>query len=121
AAELEAAGMRARNRRAYAAAARCLERAATITPVGTDRARRLLKAAKWWQMAGLVGRAGKLLVEALRYEPPPIMRAEIQHLRGYVQMWRSAPPTAGRLLVDEAARVEALDPGRAALMLADAA
>lgn len=121
AAELEAAGMRARNRRAYATAARCLERAATITPVGSERARRLLKAAKWWQLAGLVGRAGDLLVEALRYEPPPVMRAEIQHLRGYVQMWRSTPPTAGRLLVDEAARVEAIDPGRSALMLADAA
>lgn len=118
---LEGAGTRACHRGGYATAASALERAARLTPAGMLRARRLLKAAKWWQLAGRVQRAGRLLEEALRDTDDPVQRAEIQHLRGFVQMWRQAPPTAQQLLRREAERVVDADPGRAALMYADAA
>ncbi|WP_165865677.1 ATP-binding protein [Vallicoccus soli] len=122
AAALEQAGTRAYRRGGYATAAHASERAAGLSPPGPDRGRRLLKAAKWWQLAGRVRRAGRLLAAALPdVADDPVRRAEVQHLRGFVQMWRQAPPPAQVLLQAEAERVVHLDPGRAALMHADAA
>ena len=51
----------------------------------------------------------------------PRLRADIQHMRGNVEMWRGPAPFASRLLTDEAEAVEGTDPARAAMMLADAA
>lgn len=112
---------RARRRGAHVEAARALERAAALTPDGQARARRLTQAAKAWQLSGRIDRSGALLRDALDVIDDPVARAEIQHLRGYVRMWREAPVGAGDLLEREADAVRDVDPDRAARMLADAA
>jgi DNA-binding CsgD family transcriptional regulator len=121
AAELYEAAVRARRRGAHVEAARGFERAAELAVDRHIRARVLTAAAKSWQLAGRVGLSGDLLAGALELTEDPVRRAEIQHLRGYVRMWREAPAGVSELLEREAARVEALDPDRATLMLADAA
>jgi DNA-binding CsgD family transcriptional regulator len=119
--ELHDAGVRARHRGAYIEAARAFKRAADLSTDGDDRARRLVAAAKSWQLAGRVDLAQDLLTAALDLTSDPAARAQVQHLRGYVRMWREAPSGVSSLLEREAALVESLDPDRAALMLADAA
>lgn len=119
--ELHDAAVRARRRGAYVEAARGFERAADLSVDHNDRARLLTAAAKSWQLSGHVSVAGNLLAGALELTGDPIDRAEIQHLRGYVRMWREAPAGVSELLEREAERVAALDPDRATLMLADAA
>lgn len=113
--------VRARRRGAHVEAARALERAAALTPDQRPRARRLAQAAKAWQLGGRVARSGDLLGEALELIDDPVARAEIQHLRSYVRMWREVPVGAGELLQREADAVRAIDPDRAARMLSDAA
>lgn len=112
---------RARRRGGYVEAARAFERAAGLTRDPQARGRRLTHAAKAWQLSGRVARAGRLLDAALELITDPVARAEIQHLRGYVRMWREAPAGIAELLEREAEAVAALDPDRAARMLADAA
>jgi DNA-binding CsgD family transcriptional regulator len=112
---------RARRRGAYVEAARAFGRAADLTRDPQARGRRLTHAAKAWQLSGRVGRAGQLLDAALEVITDPVARAEIQHLRGYVRMWREAPAGVADLLEREADAVAELDPDRAARMLADAA
>jgi len=112
---------RARRRGAYIEAARAFERAADLTRDPQAKGRRLTHAAKAWQLSGRVARAGRLLDAALEVISDPVARAEIQHLRGYVRMWREAPAGVAELLEREADAVAELDPDRAARMLADAA
>lgn len=127
---LDEAAAAARWRGGQIAAARALERAASLTPVpagGPDgaasdvRARRLLAAAEAAYTGGRLSWARAMLEAAAADCRDPRLRADIQHMRGNVEMWRGPAPFAGRLLADEAEAVEAVDPGRAALMLADAA
>ncbi len=115
------ASRRARRRGAFVEAAGGFERAAALDDDAAAAARSLEAAAKCWQVAGNMERCAHLLVRALEQTDDPLARARIQHLRGYVQMWRSAPPDAAELLRGEAERVADADPTRAALMLADAA
>jgi DNA-binding CsgD family transcriptional regulator/tetratricopeptide (TPR) repeat protein len=114
-------GSRARLRGAYVEAARAFERAAELTRAAAPRVRRLTQAAKCWQLAGRVGRAGRLLADAPNAVTDAVARAEVQHLRGYVRMWQEAPVGVTPLLEREAEAVVDLDPDRAARMLADAA
>ncbi|MGI8574081.1 MAG: AAA family ATPase [Egibacteraceae bacterium] len=118
---IAAAARRARRRGAFVEAAGGWERAAALDDDAGVQARYLEAAAKSWQVAGNMERCARLLLRALDQATDPLARARIQHLRGYVQMWRSAPPDAAELLRSEAARVADADPSRAALMLADAA
>ena len=101
-------------------AARALERAASLTPAGDGKARRLLGAARAAYAAGRLYWARAMLEAAVADCADPLLRADIQHVRGNVEMWRGPAPFAGDLLADEAAAVEAASPGRAAMMLADA-
>lgn len=119
--ELHDTATRARRRGAYVEAARGFERAADLSLDRDDRARLMTAAAKSWQLAGHVNVAGNLLAGALELTSDPIDRAEMQHLRGYVRMWREAPAGVSELLEREAERVVSMDPDRATLMLADAA
>src|SRR5690606_38406365 len=121
AAELQDAAIRARRRGAYVEGARAFGRAADLSVDRDSRARRLTSAAKTWQLAGRVDLAATLLASALDLTDDPVRRAEIQHLRGYVRMWREAPAGVRELQEREAALVEAHSPDRAALMYADAA
>jgi len=118
---LHDAAERARRRGAYVEAARAFQRAADLTTDAQAKGRRLTHAAKAWQLSGRVARAGQLLDAALEVITDPVARAEIQHLRGYVRMWREAPAGIADLLEREADAVAPLDPDRAARMLADAA
>ena len=118
---LHDAAERARRRGAHVEAARAFQRAADLTRDPQAKGRRLTHAAKAWQLSGRVARAGRLLDAALEVITDPVARAEIQHLRGYVRMWREAPAGVADLLEREADAVAPLDPDRAARMLADAA
>ena len=121
AARLEQAAALAQGRSGQIAAARALERAARLTPEADNKARRLLAAAGAAHAGGRAAWARALLETAAGTSQDPLLRADIQHLRGSVEMWRGPAPFARRLLTKEAAMVEPADPGRAAIMLADAA
>jgi DNA-binding CsgD family transcriptional regulator len=117
---LDQAAAIAQQRGGQVVAARALERAASLTPVTGNKARRLLAAAEAASAGGRVNWARAMLEAAARDCRDPLLRADIQHVRGNVEMWRGPAPFAGRLLINEAEAVEGADPGRAAMMLADA-
>ncbi len=121
AAELERAGLDARRRAASGVAASALKAAARLTPDSGERARRLRDAAADAHLAGRLGEAGELLAEGLELTEEPLLRAEMTHARGRVEMLSGSPRLSRDLLVAGAAAVEALDPAKAALMLSDAA
>lgn len=116
---LQQAAQRAGNRAGYVAAARAFGQAARLSR-GPDRARRLLRAARCWQLAGRNDQVLLLLDEALPLTTEPSRRALIQHMSAYVRMWRERPDGVLEFLVASAAAVEEADPGRAALMYSDA-
>lgn len=120
AAALEEAALEARRGGGHVAAATTFERSARLTPDGEERARRLLEAAEDLHVAGRVERALGLLDEALACTEDAGRRADVQHLRGRIQMLAGGPREAYDLLIAEASRIEALDPARAARMFADA-
>jgi DNA-binding CsgD family transcriptional regulator len=113
-------GRSARSRGGYAAAASAYERSARLSPDPEDRATRLLEAADAARLAGRSEHACDLLEEALGEATDPILRADIQHLRGLIEVWRGAPMRAHAILVSELDAIEERDPARAARMLADA-
>jgi DNA-binding CsgD family transcriptional regulator len=117
---LAAAGSRARRRGGNLEAARAFEQAARF---GTPQARAalMMRAARCWQLAGRSGRVLPLLQEALPLAEDQRLRALIRHMGGYVQMWRSMPRDGLAEMIEGAQEVEQMDPGRAAMMYADAA
>ena len=118
---LEQVALASRARSGHAAAASAFERAAGLTPDDERRARRLLEAARDQQLVGRLDGAIELLDQALRRTADPLLRADIQLLRGATVLWgSSAPSMTEQLLAAEAARVAPLDPGRAVRMLAEA-
>ena len=121
AAALEDAAASARARGGYAASATALDRAAKLSPGREDRVRRLVAAARAWQLAGHAGPALELLPDALALTNDDRQRAAIQHLRAHVQMAQGQFAAAYELLESEAVRIAPVDQAQAALMLADAA
>jgi DNA-binding CsgD family transcriptional regulator len=120
AAELVGAGARARARSAYASAAAALERAAGLSPSDETRARRLFAAAEAAWLGGDAHRAEGDLGRAGPIAPDLGLRAEIEHLRGQLVV-RGGDVMAGHEILLEGARlIEAADPGKAAVMLAEA-
>jgi DNA-binding CsgD family transcriptional regulator len=119
AAILEQAALRASSRAGYVAAARAFGQAARLSH-GPDRPRRLLRAARNWQLAGRNDQVLSLLDEALPLTTEPGRRALIQHMESYVRMWRERPDGVLEYLVASAEAVEQEDPARAALMYSDA-
>jgi DNA-binding CsgD family transcriptional regulator len=120
AADLERAGRNARRRLGHAEAARAFERAAGLSADPELRARRLLEMGRDLLLLGRLERAIVALEEAVECTSDPLLRAEIQHQRGSVQMWAIGPRAARVFLVEEASRIEDVDPDRAAMMLAEA-
>jgi DNA-binding NarL/FixJ family response regulator len=116
---LEEAAVRARNKAGYVSAARAFGHAARLSR-GDPRLRRLLRAARCWILAGCNAEALDLLDQALPLADDVSQRALIQHLSGYVRLWRGRPDEVLRFLVEGAEQVEEADPGRAALMYLDA-
>ena len=117
---LAAAGTRSRRRGGNLEAARAFEQAARFGTAAT-RAALLLRAARCWQLAGRPGKVLPLLDEAMALTEDPRLLALIQHMGGYVRMWRSLPRDGLTEMLEGAADVEELDPGRAGMMYADAA
>jgi ATP/maltotriose-dependent transcriptional regulator MalT len=116
---LDAAAQRARRRGGHLEAAKAAEEAARF---GTPEYRpaRLLRAARAWQLAGRTGRVLELMEEALPLADEPNLRALIRHMDAYVRMWRRLPVDGFERMLAGAAEIERIDPGRAALMYADA-
>ena len=118
---LEDAARRARDRSAYAAAATAFERAASLSATDEAQARRLFDAAEAAWLAGASERAVHLLEDALERTRDMLLRADIHYLRGRALL-RSGSVMAGHdILVEGATQVQALDPGKATAMLAEAA
>jgi DNA-binding CsgD family transcriptional regulator len=120
AAELEAVGFRAQST-SWRAAARAFEQAAQLTSGAEARGRRLLAAARAAYTGGQLETASRIAREAARLLDGDLVRhAEAEHLQGRVQAARGEFRPAARRLEEGAERIEATDPERAALMLADA-
>ena len=96
--------------------------ASALTPTpAPETPQGLLDGADAARAAGQPDRALRLLDEALGCTNDPLLRADAQHQRGIISMWRNAPAQASRHLLTEAARIEELDAAKAAWMTADAA
>jgi DNA-binding CsgD family transcriptional regulator len=118
--ELEQAAERAAHRGGHAAAAAALERAAELTAPTAPRARRLQAAAEAAWLAGLSDRARALVDRAAGLPSPPRLRADLEHLRGSIELGSGTPANAAAVLVAGSELVRELDPQKAASMLTDA-
>lgn len=118
---LEQAAQEARGRGAPGEAGRTLAAAARLTPEPQRRARRRLAAGQSLNLAGRPDEAAALLEQAVGDTEDPRLHAEIQHLRGQIEMFSGSATAARQLLLSEAAAIEARDPAKAVLILADGA
>ena len=118
---LEQAGVHARRRQGFVAAASAFERAARLSPDPGDRTKRLLAAADAAQLANRVNRAVALLEAADADARSPELRVEVRHLRGRIEIWRGHADEAVRLLVAEADTVEQEAPHTAVTLLTEGA
>jgi DNA-binding CsgD family transcriptional regulator len=117
AAALDQVGAEQRARNGYASALRAFERAAELSPNVVDQVRRLSDAAVSALLAGRGDRSIALLDRALPLVMAPGPHADLVMLREQIAMWVDRPMAAHAALVDEAGRVEADDPARAAALL----
>jgi DNA-binding CsgD family transcriptional regulator len=120
AADLERTAERARLRGGPGASAAALERAAGLTPDSEERGRRLSLAAWAAWHAGQPERTEALLDQASPSVVEPALRAELDHLRGLVQLRCGSLLEAGPILVAGADAVAELDARKAREMLLDA-
>ncbi len=116
-AALEQAGVRARDRSAYATAALAFERAGSLASDGERRARLVFAAARQTWHAGSAPRAVALLDEARAATGDSVRRLEIDELAGHIAT-RQGPVMRGHAILTAAA--EHADPERAIAMLAEA-
>jgi DNA-binding CsgD family transcriptional regulator len=121
ASELERAAQEAMSRGAPAAAASAMEVAARLTPDPDRRAGRLQEAGREAHLAGRFADAARLLDDALERTEDRLRAAEIRHLRGQVEMFAGSLSAAREQELAAASALQPLDPGRAAIALADAA
>jgi DNA-binding CsgD family transcriptional regulator len=118
--ELERAAVSARRRGGVAAEARTLELAARLAPEDDARAVRLVRAGDAAWQAGRSAEAEQLLEEALPLIRDALLRADAQELRASILKRHGDAEAAHELLLDEASRIESIDPLRAARMLTQA-
>ncbi len=116
-AALEQAGVRARDRSAYATAALAFERAGRLASDGERRAGLVFAAARQTWHAGSAPRAVALLDEARAATGERVRRLEIDELAGHIAT-RQGPVMRGHAILTAAA--EHADPERAIAMLAEA-
>jgi len=117
-AALEQAGVRGRDRSAYATATAAFERAGRLTADGERRARLLWESAEAGWLAGFTDRAVALLGEARAATSDPVTLVGIDELAGHIAT-RCGPVMRGYAILTAAA--ERADPERAVAMLAEAA
>ncbi|WP_405926673.1 LuxR C-terminal-related transcriptional regulator [Streptomyces sp. NBC_00035] len=107
------AAERSRRRGALGAAAHAWHRAAELSPSATDRAERLLNAARDAFYGGASRDAVDWCEQALRWSEDVLLTADIELLRGQACGWLGDPGRAHRSLVAAAEAVEPVDRFRA--------
>ncbi|MGH3831749.1 MAG: AAA family ATPase [Pseudonocardiaceae bacterium] len=107
AAALERVGTTASRRSSHALAARAFERAAGLSPSGTERARRLLAAASSAVLAGSVQEAIQLLEQARAWTDDPAIAAVAECEQYRLAVWGSTPEVSRSRLFAFAERIEA--------------
>ena len=98
-----------------------LERAAELTAEPEARAGRLGAAGQSAWQAGQLVRAAGLLEEARLLTADPIVSADVDQLRAWIELSIGSGMTARRLLIDAAKEIADIEPDRALEMLAAAA
>lgn len=121
AAALHDVAVSAEQRGGHVAAADAFERAAALTRNDTDRATRLLGAARTAWAAGQTLRARALAAAARDLAADPLQRADIDRLRGRIEVNVGSAVDAHRIFTVAARTVADLDPGRALEMACAAA
>lgn len=119
--ELERSAERARARGGYPTAALALARAASLTVDDEKRAGRLLAAAQAAAKAGQTRLAEALVGEARALATGAALIADIERLRGLLELEDGSPATAQNILLDAGLEILADDPARGAQLLVDAA
>ncbi len=117
-AALEQAGIRSRDRSAYATSAAAFERSGRLTADSERRAQLLRQSAEAGWLAGFTDRAVALLGEARASSGNPVTIVEIDELAGHIAT-HCGPVMRGHAILTTAA--EKADPERAVAMLAEAA
>ena len=120
AAALESWGEDALARGAPSSALRAFDRAASLRESADESARLLLRSAGAARLAGMNDRAREAIAQARERTSDPLVRVDALALLFQIDAW-SAPVATARSISAEAERTAALDPGRAARMLAEAA
>jgi len=118
--ELEDTAERAASRSGYAAAAAALRRAAELSVDQESQARRLVAAADAAWRGGRPEAATALLDWAEPLVDDVRLRAEIDHIRGVIELRCGNLLTSGAILISGAERVAPVDPRKALEMLVDA-
>jgi tetratricopeptide (TPR) repeat protein len=98
-----------------------LARAAQLSAEPEARARRLAEAGQCAWQAGQLVRAAGLLQEARLLTTNPIVGADVDQLRAWIELSSGSSVMARRLLIDAAREIADMDPQRALEMLAAAA
>jgi DNA-binding CsgD family transcriptional regulator len=117
---LEQAGVRARERSAYAVAAAAFERAAGLATTDDTRGGLLFAAAEAAWLAGDVRRTITLLDDSQTHPTVPALAARMDHLRGQVAIRRGPVMNGYPLIVGAAVQIAETDPELAVVMLAQA-
>ena len=112
-AELDRVAERAQRRGGYEAASAALERGAELTVDDEDRARRLFAASMNSWLAGQMTRAVALADGARHRTSDPILRADVDRLRGRVEFNVGSVPTGIRIWTQAARDVAVADQQRA--------
>ena len=120
AAALESWGEDALARGAPSSALRAFDRAASLSESADEAARLLLRGAGAARLAGMTDRAREAIAQARERTSDPLVRVDALALLFQIDAW-SAPVATARSISAEAERTAALDPARAARMLAEAA
>src|SRR5271166_5348607 len=118
--ELERAADRARERGGWAASARFLTRAATLTPDADERFRRVLAAARAETTAGACVRAQALLDSVAGQLDDPVKHAAALRVQGTIRYALDQTAEAALVLLDAARRLAPLDTGLARATLLEA-
>ncbi len=121
AAELEELATRVARRGGFEAAAAALQHAAELSPDAAERGRRLLSAAQNAWLSGRFPEAAELLRLARLLVSHPLLLADVDQSRGWLEFSLGDPAAGGRILVDAARQVAPTDARRARRMLAAAA
>ena len=119
--ELEAAAESALHRGSHIVASNWFLRAASFSPGRDAWVRRVYRAADAAWRGGHSRRAEQLVEQTGEAVEDPRLRADLEHLRGKVELESQREASAYRRLLGEAERLEALDAERAARLLTTAA